>query len=48
MKAFLDDFKDVYSEKMNELAPMREVDHAIDMVADATPITKTPYCHSLA
>jgi hypothetical protein len=40
MKAFMVDFKDIFSEKMNELPPMREVDHAIDMVADATPIRR--------
>ena len=27
---------------------MREVDHAIDLIADAAPIAKAPYCHSLA
>ena len=34
--------------KLNELPPIREVDHDIDLVANTAPITKAPYCHSLA
>ena len=48
MKVFLDEFKDVFPEELNELPPMREVGHAIDLIADAAPIAKAPYCHSLA
>ena len=42
------DFKDIFPEELNELAPMREVDHAIDLVADGAPIAKASYRHSLA
>ena len=48
VKIFLDDFKDVFPEELNELPPMREVDHAIELVADAAPVAKPPYRHSLA
>ena len=48
VKVFLDEFKDIFSEELNELPPPREVDHAIDLVADAAPIAKAPYRHSLA
>ena len=49
MKVFLDEFKDVFPEELNELPPMREVDHAsIDLIVDAAPIAKAPYRHSLA
>ena len=47
-KLFLDEFKDVFPDEMTELPPAREVDHAIDLVADAAPIAKAPYRHSLA
>ena len=43
VNVFLDDFKDIFSEKLNELPPTREVDHAI-----AAPVAKAPYRHSLA
>ena len=48
VKVFLDEFKDVFPEELNELPPMREVDHAIDLIADAAPIAKAPYRHFLA
>ena len=38
VKVFLDEFKDVFPEELNALPPMREVDHAIDLIADAAPI----------
>ena len=31
-----------------ELLPAREVDHAIDLVANNAPIAKAPFRHSLA
>jgi hypothetical protein len=48
VKVFLDDFKDIFPEELNELPPTREVDHAIDLVADAAPVARAPYRHSLA
>ena len=48
VNVFLDEFKDVFPKELNELPPMREVDHAIDLIADAAPIAKAPYRHSLA
>jgi hypothetical protein len=48
VKVFLDEFKDVFSDDLKDLAPKREVDHAIDLVADAAPIARAPYRHSLA
>ena len=44
----LDNFKDIFPEELNELPPMREVDHAIELVADVALIAKSPYRHSLA
>lgn len=43
LKVFLDDFKDIVPEELNELPPTREVDHVIDLVADVAPIAKAPY-----
>jgi hypothetical protein len=37
-----------FFEKLNELPHIREVDHAVDLVADTTPIAKAPYRHFLA
>ena len=48
MKVFFDDFKDIFPEELKELPPTREVDHAIELVADAAPIAKPPYHHSQA
>ena len=48
VKVFLDDFKDIFPKELNELPPAREVDHAIDLVANAASIVKAPYRHSLA
>ena len=48
VKLFLDELKDVFPDEMTKLPPAKEVDHAIDLVADATPIAKAPYRHSLA
>ena len=48
VNVFLDEFKDVFFEELNELPPRRYVDHAIELVADAAPIVKAPYRHSLA
>jgi hypothetical protein len=48
VKVFLYDFKDIFSKELNELPPPREVDQAIDLVADIVPIATVPYRHSLA
>jgi hypothetical protein len=48
IKVFLDEFKDVFSDDLKDLPPKGEVDHAIDLVADAAFIARAPYCHSLA
>ena len=48
MKVFLDDFEDIFHEELNELPPTREVDHAIDLVANVATVAKAPYSHSLA
>jgi hypothetical protein len=40
VKVFLDEFKDVFSDDLKDLSPKREVDHAIDLVANATPIAR--------
>ena len=42
VKVLLDDCKDVFPKELNELPPMREVAHAIDLIADAAPIAKVP------
>lgn len=34
MKVFLDDFKNIFLEEINELPPIRDVDHAINLVDD--------------
>ena len=44
---FSDDFQDIFSEELNELPPTREVDYAIDFVANAAHVAKVPYRHSL-
>ena len=48
VKVFLDDFKNIFFEELNELPPTREVDHAIDLIANAALVAKAPYHHSLA
>ena len=48
VNVLLNEFKDVFPKELNELLPMRDVDHAIDLVDDAAPIAKAPYRHSLA
>ena len=48
MNVFLDDFKDVFLEELNELPPTREVDHTIDLIVNAAYVAKAPYRHSLA
>ena len=48
MKVLLDDFKDILPEELKKMLPTREVDHAIELIADAVLIAKPPYCHSLA
>ena len=48
VKVFLKNFKDIFFEELKELSPMRKVDHAIELVADATPIARPLYHHSLA
>ena len=45
---FLDDFKDIYPYELNELSPVREVDHFFELVADAALVAKPPYRHFLA
>ena len=44
---FLDDFQDIFPKVLKDLLPMREVDHAIELLANAAPIVKPPYFHSL-
>ena len=48
VNVFSDDFQDIFSEELNELPPTREVDYAIDFVANAAHVAKVPYRHSLA
>ena len=48
VNVFMDEFKDVFPEELNELPPMRDVDHTIDLVTDSALIAKAPYRHSLA
>jgi hypothetical protein len=47
VKVFLEDFKDVFLDDLKDLPPKREIDHAIDLVAN-TALAKAPYHHSLA
>lgn len=42
---FLDEFKDVFHEEMNELSLIRDLDHTISLVVNGDIITGTLYCH---
>lgn len=47
-KLFLDEFNDIFPDEITKLPPVREVDHAIDLVANAAPVSRAPYRMSLA
>ncbi len=38
----------MFPNEVKELPPMKEVDHAIDLVVDVAHVAKAPYYHSLA
>lgn len=44
---FLDEFNDVFLDDINELPLEREIDHEIDLVANATMVSIAPYYLSL-
>ena len=45
----MDEFKDVFFSELNdELMLLREIYHVVDLVIDAIPIARAPYCHYLA
>ena len=45
---YLDDFKDMFFDKLIELPHIKEVNHAIDLVDDVALIANAPYHHYLA
>lgn len=47
-KKFLDEYHDVFPYEINEPPPVQEVDKAIDLVANATPLSRVSYHLSLA
>ena len=48
VKIFLDNFIDLFPKELKNFPLTREVDHAIELVANAVSIAKPPYRHSLA
>lgn len=49
VKLFLDEFNlDIFPQELKELPPMREIDHAIELVGNVALIAKPPYRRSLA
>ena len=42
IKTLIQEFEDVFPEKLTELPPVRDIDHAID-TGDAEPVSKSPY-----
>lgn len=47
VQLFLNEFKGVFLDEMNKLPLVREVDHVVDFISNATPIAKAPHSHSL-
>jgi len=43
VKSFLYEFENVFPNEIEDLPPIREVDHAIDLVANVAPVAKAPY-----
>jgi len=39
----LEEYLDVFLANLPSLPPTNEIDHAIDLMSDATPISRTPY-----
>lgn len=48
VKSFLNEFKDVFPNEIDDLLPTREIDHTKDLITNAAPVAKAPYWHSLA
>jgi hypothetical protein len=40
---FLKEYSDVFPTYLLSLSPAKKIDHAIDLIVDAKPISKAPY-----
>ena len=43
VKGFLEEFKDMFPNAIEDLFPTREVDHVVNLVVDATLLRRFPY-----
>jgi hypothetical protein len=44
----LEEYFDIFLDDLLSLPPLRDVDHAIELILNAKPILKVSYCHFFA